>query len=117
MSDAALQDDYRVDIARGFAEEGFTPLPCSDKKIPMTFKKGRDGWFWMEYKSRELHDGELDALAEMFPGCNWGYIVKRGQVIVDADSEEAVAWCKANLPHAHRRTKTRRGYHFWYTSG
>ena len=117
MSDLALEDDYRLEIARGFIEEGFTPLPCSDRKIPMTFNRTEKGWLWKEYKTRGLHDGELEALAEKFPGSNWGYIVKRGQVIVDADSEECVDWCKANLPHAHRRVKTRRGYHFWYTQG
>lgn len=68
---------------------------------------------WAKYQVVAPTEEEVRAWWGKWPNANIG-IACGELVVVDADSNEAVKWCEANLPHTIWRVKTAKGRHYYY---
>jgi hypothetical protein len=67
---------------------------------------------WAQLRTKPLAESQIKDLWIKHPYANIG-IITEDLVIVDADSPEAVIWCKENS-NSPVRVKTRKGYHFYF---
>ena len=104
---AELED--RREIARALIEEGFTVVPAHvTEKRPLVK--------WQQYQESDPNSEVVDGwfLTGRFRGCNWAIITGKQIVVIDADSDEAVAFILSNLTYTPRTVRTARGIHFYY---
>lgn len=95
------------DKAREYWERGFTLIPCKGKRPIVA---------WRDYAEDGVPDELMEAWLEdpKYASCNWAIITGLESVVADADSEEAIAWCEANLPFTPLRVRTGRGMHYYF---
>ena len=85
--------------------------------IPLKENSKSPAITWKKFQSKRADKEQLRAWAKnKSANYNFGIVtgIVSGLVVVDADSDEAVAWCNENLPHTPMRTKTAKGAHLYY---
>ena len=97
------------EAAKRLIEEGLTLVPAHPLgKHPIVN--------WRMYQERSPDQAEINhwMSSAKYQVCNWAIITGREIVVVDADSEEAEEYVRANLTYTPRTVTTSRGRHFWY---
>ena len=95
--------------ARELFEQGLTIIPAHPhQKIPLIP--------WQKYQSKEVTVDEFEYFTSSarFANCNFAHVTGKEIVVIDADSAEAEAWVRENLPYTPRTVATARGRHFYY---
>lgn len=71
---------------------------------------------WMDFMGRRATDAELRDWFDGHTDRNLAIVCGAisGFVVVDADSDEAIAWVEANLPPTPMMTRTTKGIHYWF---
>lgn len=96
-----------LSIALDLLDHGYCP-------IPLIRKEKRSAVKWKEYQTRKP---TVEEVTDWFKrdyniACVCGEI--SNCVCVDADTEEAVKYCRLYLPPTPYRVRTRKGIHFYY---
>jgi hypothetical protein len=95
--------------ARALWEEGFTVVPAHpvDKRPVVS---------WAKYQAAEPPTEEVEywLSSAKFSGCNWAIITGKQIVVVDADSDAAMAYVESNLTHTPRTVRTSKGKHYYF---
>ena len=95
--------------ARELFEQGLTIIPAHPhQKIPLIP--------WQKYQSKEVTVDEFEYFTSSarFANCNFAHVTGKEIVVIDADSADAEAWVRENLPYTPRTVATARGRHFYY---
>ena len=66
---------------------------------------------WAKYQTAEPPTEEVEywLSSAKYSGCNWAIITGKQIVVVDADSDAAMAYVEANLTHTPRTVRTSKG--------
>jgi hypothetical protein len=100
-----------LDIALDLWDHGYNPFPVipGEKRPPVK---------WKELQSRRVTEEEIRSWWSKGNPNRWNIANICGEisgcVVVDADSPEAITYCKLNLPPTPYMVLTRKGMHFYY---
>lgn len=97
-----------LDAAMRYADLGFSV-------IPVVFRGKLPAVSWKSYQSELASEGDLETWFAKGRCHNIGIVTGAisGLIVVDADSDETVAWAETNLPHTPT-AKTARGRHYYF---
>lgn len=99
---------HTLDAAMRYAGRGFSVIPV--------FARGkRPAGSWKSYQSELASEGDIETWFANERCHNIGIVTGAisGLIVVDADSEEAVAWAETNLPSTPT-VETARGRHYYF---
>lgn len=92
-----------------YLEQGLCIIPCGmTDKTPLIK--------WRDYQNRRPDEAEVDSWFRSWADFNLAVVTGAisGIVILDADTPEAVEWCKANHMTSPIAVKSRRGMHYYF---
>jgi len=96
--------------AQEYLDKGWSVIPIHpSKKLPLIK--------WKEYQSRHATEDELHNWFTQFPDAQIAVVTGSisSLIVVDADSEDAQRFCKANNLTSPFAVKTTRGMHYYFT--
>lgn len=111
-----------------FWEMGLSVIPCGTiGKMPAYYEQSYNskaeaeaGWLkkprvsWKEYNTRQPSAQEIEGWLSTLGWFNYGIVCGRDIVVVDADSQEAMAWVEENLTPTPWHVDTGKGRHYYY---
>jgi len=92
-----------------YLERGWSVIPIHpSKKLPLIK--------WKEYQTRHATEDEIENWFKQFPDAQVAIVTGSisNLIVVDADSEDANRFCKANNLISPFSVKTKRGYHHYF---
>lgn len=100
-------DDELLNAALEYLDRGWSIIPMSGK-VPLVD--------WKKYQERLPTQAEVEQWFTEFSGFGLALVcgALSGVVVVDADTPEAVEWCKANGLTSPFSVRSRRGRHFYF---
>jgi putative DNA primase/helicase len=112
LLDGTILPDVRKDLLNvaDFINRGWSV-------IPLRFRSKRPALpSWLEFQKRHATFEEIDGWAQTLPVMNVGIVTGMVSqlIVIDADSDEAMAWALENMPHCDLRVRTAKGVHLYY---
>jgi len=120
-----------ADKARALREEGLTVIPLGspneqpprwfiDERCEGSLLEATEKWpktpriKWQLFQKIPVTDDQFESWVSQYPGCNWAILTGK-LVVVDADSQDSVAWCESGaITRSPRRVTTAKGRHYYY---
>ncbi len=118
------------EAANRLFEEGLTLIPLGSpfEQPPRwhverckTMDDAREKWpktprvKWHDYQHAAVPDVIMQGWLRNWPDCNWAILTGKELVVIDADSDEAMAWVESGaITRPQRWVDTSKGRHYYY---